>query len=102
VAGELRERIMEELDYELEAQHQRFFARAYRGHRSFRVPEVVTELSRRRVTVSEWVDGRPFAAMVQLPRPSATVSASCCTASTWGRCTGCGASTPTRTPATTC
>ncbi|HEX8744887.1 MAG TPA: AarF/ABC1/UbiB kinase family protein [Thermoleophilaceae bacterium] len=68
VAGELRERIMEELDYELEAQHQRYFARAYRGHEHAHVPEVVTELSRRRVLVSDWVDGRPFAEMVELPQ----------------------------------
>ena len=67
VVGELRERIMEELDYELEAQHQRFFARAYRGHPFIRVPEVVTELSRRRVLVSDWVDGRPFSEMVGQP-----------------------------------
>ncbi len=32
VAGELRERVLEELDFELEAQQQRTFARAYRGH----------------------------------------------------------------------
>jgi predicted unusual protein kinase regulating ubiquinone biosynthesis (AarF/ABC1/UbiB family) len=68
VAGELRERIMEELDYELEAQHQRFFARAYRGHPAIHVPEVVTELSRRRVTVSDWVEGRPFSEVVALPQ----------------------------------
>jgi predicted unusual protein kinase regulating ubiquinone biosynthesis (AarF/ABC1/UbiB family) len=68
VAGELRERIMEELDYELEAQHQRFFARAFRGHPDTHVPEIVTELSRRRVLVSDWVDGRPFAEMVELPQ----------------------------------
>ena len=69
VVGELRERILEELDYELEAQHQRMFARAYRGHPFVEVPAVVTELSRRRVLVADWVDGRPFAAMVDLPQP---------------------------------
>ena len=68
VARELRERIMEELDYELEAQNQRFFARAYRGHPLAYVPGVVTELSRRRVLVSDWVDGRPFAALAGLPQ----------------------------------
>ena len=68
VAGELRERVMEELDYELEAQQQRFFARAYRGHADAFVPEVVAELSRRRVLVSDWVDGRPFSEMVRLPQ----------------------------------
>src|SRR6476661_7592555 len=51
IAEELRERIMEELDYEYEAQNQRFFARAYRDHPFIYVPEVVTRLSRRRVLV---------------------------------------------------
>src|SRR5829696_3533061 len=32
VASELRERVLEELDYEYEAQNQRAFARAYDGH----------------------------------------------------------------------
>jgi predicted unusual protein kinase regulating ubiquinone biosynthesis (AarF/ABC1/UbiB family) len=60
VAGELRERVLEELDFELEAQQQRTFARAYRGHPFVYVPEVITALSRRRVLVTEWVSGRRF------------------------------------------
>ena len=56
-AEELKERVMEELDYEFEAQNQRAFARAYRGHPFIYVPDVVTRLSRRRVLVTEWVDG---------------------------------------------
>ena len=60
VAGELRERVLEELDFELEGQNQRTFARAYRGHPFIHVPEVVTSLSRRRVLVTEWVDGIRF------------------------------------------
>src|SRR5581483_4506664 len=46
VAQELRERVMEELDYEYEAQNQRTFARAYRGHPFIYVPDVLTRLSR--------------------------------------------------------
>ncbi|HUO70819.1 MAG TPA: AarF/ABC1/UbiB kinase family protein [Solirubrobacteraceae bacterium] len=60
IANELRERVLEELDFELEAQQQRTFARAYRGHPFVYVPEVVTALSRRRVLVTEWVSGRRF------------------------------------------
>jgi predicted unusual protein kinase regulating ubiquinone biosynthesis (AarF/ABC1/UbiB family) len=59
-ARELRERVLEELDYEYEAQNQRTFARAYRGHPFIYVPDVVTRLSRRRVLVTEWVDGDSF------------------------------------------
>jgi predicted unusual protein kinase regulating ubiquinone biosynthesis (AarF/ABC1/UbiB family) len=67
IMDEIRERILEELDYELEAQNQRTFARLYRGHPFAHVPDVVTSLSARRVLVSEWVDGRPFPEVVQLP-----------------------------------
>jgi predicted unusual protein kinase regulating ubiquinone biosynthesis (AarF/ABC1/UbiB family) len=59
-AAELKERVLEELDYEYEAQNQRTFARAYRGHPFIYVPDVVTRLSRSRVLVSEWVDGMGF------------------------------------------
>ncbi|MFY9487201.1 MAG: AarF/ABC1/UbiB kinase family protein [Solirubrobacterales bacterium] len=60
VAKELKARVLEELDYELEASNQRRFARAYRGHPFIHVPDVVGELSRERVMVSEWVDGVGF------------------------------------------
>ena len=55
---EIRERIAEELDYELEAQNQRSLARIYKGHPFIAIPEVVSTLSRERVLVSEYVRGR--------------------------------------------
>ena len=58
--AELRERIAEELDYELEAQNQRAVARAHRGHPFAYVPEVFTELSSRRVLVTELISGARF------------------------------------------
>jgi predicted unusual protein kinase regulating ubiquinone biosynthesis (AarF/ABC1/UbiB family) len=67
IANELRERVMEELDYEYEAQNQRSFARAYRGHPFVYVPEVVTRLSRRRVLVTELVEGIGFEQVKELP-----------------------------------
>jgi predicted unusual protein kinase regulating ubiquinone biosynthesis (AarF/ABC1/UbiB family) len=66
VAAELRERVMEELDYEYEAQNQRSFSRAYRDHPFIYVPDVVTRLSRRRVLVSELVEGLGFEQVKQL------------------------------------
>jgi predicted unusual protein kinase regulating ubiquinone biosynthesis (AarF/ABC1/UbiB family) len=68
IAEELRERIMEELDYEYEAQNQRFFARAYRDHPFIYVPEVVTRLSRRRILVTELVTGMDFEQIKELPQ----------------------------------
>src|SRR4051794_6599694 len=60
VASELRERVLEELDYEFEAQNQRAFARAYDGHPFIFVPKVHSRLSRRRILVSDYVEGRRF------------------------------------------
>jgi predicted unusual protein kinase regulating ubiquinone biosynthesis (AarF/ABC1/UbiB family) len=58
--AELRERIAEELDYELEAQNQRAVARRYAGHPHALVPRVHTELSSRRVLVTDLLDGERF------------------------------------------
>ena len=62
-AEEVRARIGEELDYELEAQHQRSLARIFRGHPFIVVPAVVTSLSRERVIVTEFVRGEGFDAI---------------------------------------
>jgi predicted unusual protein kinase regulating ubiquinone biosynthesis (AarF/ABC1/UbiB family) len=60
VAEELKERVLEELDYEYEAQNQRTFSRAYREHPFIYVPDVITRLSRNRVLVTEYVEGMGF------------------------------------------
>jgi len=60
ITGEIKERIVEELDYELEAQNQRSLARIFAGHPFIVVPEVVSSLSRERVMVSEFVRGVGF------------------------------------------
>jgi predicted unusual protein kinase regulating ubiquinone biosynthesis (AarF/ABC1/UbiB family) len=65
LAAEMRERIGEELDYELEAQHQRRIERLTRGHPFIRIPRVYTQLSTRRVLVSEYVEGERFEAVRQ-------------------------------------
>jgi predicted unusual protein kinase regulating ubiquinone biosynthesis (AarF/ABC1/UbiB family) len=63
LAAEMRERIGEELDYELEAQNQRRIERLMRGHPFVAVPRVRTDLSTRRVLVSEYVEGERFEAV---------------------------------------
>src|SRR3954469_14907144 len=62
-AEEIRSRIGDELDYELEAQNQRTMARIYRGHPFIVVPDVVSSLSREKVMVSEFVTGSGFDAI---------------------------------------
>src|SRR4051812_39884147 len=66
LAQELRERIADELDYEVEAQNHRAMARGWRDHPFVYVPPVDTKLSRRRVLVTEYLEGKRFEAVKQL------------------------------------
>ena len=68
MGDEIRSRIDEELDYELEAQNQRTLARLFRGHPFMMVPEVVTSLSHEKVVVTQFIHGRGFEELKQLPQ----------------------------------
>jgi predicted unusual protein kinase regulating ubiquinone biosynthesis (AarF/ABC1/UbiB family) len=72
---EIRERVLEELDYELEAENQRLFARFYDGHPNIRVPGVVDELSTRRVLTTELVDGARFDEVERWPQDERDLAA---------------------------
>jgi predicted unusual protein kinase regulating ubiquinone biosynthesis (AarF/ABC1/UbiB family) len=56
--AELKERVSEELDYRLEAEHQARFAAAFDGDPDILVPRVVDGADQ--VLVTEWVDGTPL------------------------------------------
>ncbi len=60
--AELRERVLEELDYTLEADAQRAFASAYDGDAEIAVPRVVA--SAPKVIVTEWIDGTPLSRII--------------------------------------
>jgi predicted unusual protein kinase regulating ubiquinone biosynthesis (AarF/ABC1/UbiB family) len=60
LVDELRRRMREELDYELEAENVREFGRIFAGHPWVRVPRLIPELSTRRVLTTEWVEGMAF------------------------------------------
>jgi predicted unusual protein kinase regulating ubiquinone biosynthesis (AarF/ABC1/UbiB family) len=60
IVDELRDRMVDELDYRLEARNQTEFATRYAGHPWAHVPAVVTERSSERVLTSEWVGGRTW------------------------------------------
>jgi predicted unusual protein kinase regulating ubiquinone biosynthesis (AarF/ABC1/UbiB family) len=62
ILEELRARIVEELDYDLEAQAQATFAEAFRGDVTFAIPDVVT--STPHFIVSEWLDGTPLSRLI--------------------------------------
>jgi len=68
IGQEIRNRIEEELDYELEASNQRTLARIFRGHPFIHVPDVVSSLSRERVMVSEYVHGTGFEELKTYPQ----------------------------------
>lgn len=62
ILEELKARIVEELNYTLEAQAQAQFADAFRGDPVFVVPEVVTATPH--LIVSEWLDGVPLSRLI--------------------------------------
>lgn len=63
VVDELIERTEMELDYRLEADSQRAFAKAYEGHPHFAVPHVIA--SSPKVMISEWIDGIPMSQIIR-------------------------------------
>ena len=65
VVEEVRTRLVEELDYIIEADNQQLFVDAYRGHPTIHVPEVVRELSTQRVLTTELAEGVRFDEMLK-------------------------------------
>ncbi|HEY5155754.1 MAG TPA: AarF/ABC1/UbiB kinase family protein [Acidimicrobiales bacterium] len=57
LVAELRERLVEELDYRLEAENQTLFAAYYDGHPTIHVPKVHHRYSTRRVLTTELAAG---------------------------------------------
>jgi predicted unusual protein kinase regulating ubiquinone biosynthesis (AarF/ABC1/UbiB family) len=67
VVDELIERTEMELDYRLEADNQRAFAKAYHEHPHFAVPRVVA--SSPKVVIQEWMQGIPMAEIIRSGTP---------------------------------
>jgi predicted unusual protein kinase regulating ubiquinone biosynthesis (AarF/ABC1/UbiB family) len=59
---ELKDRMVEELDYSLERQSQEAFAAAYDGDPRVAVPKVLA--GSERVLISTWMDGRPLSDVI--------------------------------------
>ncbi|MGZ4616951.1 MAG: ABC1 kinase family protein [Actinomycetes bacterium] len=62
LVAELKVRVAEELDYELEAANQTAFHEAYADDEDFLVPAVVDQSGQ--VLVTEWVDGTPLSRII--------------------------------------
>lgn len=71
--AEVKDRMLEELDYHSEAEHQRRFAEAYAGDADIHVPAVLA--SAPKVIISEWLDGPPLSTLIQQSERSATEQA---------------------------
>ena len=63
VVDELIDRTEMELDYRLEADNQRAFAKAYEGDPHFLIPHVVA--SAPKVVIQEWIEGIPMAEIIR-------------------------------------
>jgi predicted unusual protein kinase regulating ubiquinone biosynthesis (AarF/ABC1/UbiB family) len=74
ITDELKSRMSEELDYNLEAANQRTFAKAFRGDPHFAVPDVL--VNSEHVIVSEWMDGTPLSQIVASGTPEQRNAAS--------------------------
>jgi predicted unusual protein kinase regulating ubiquinone biosynthesis (AarF/ABC1/UbiB family) len=69
VADEVRERVLEELDYRREAANQQRFAQMYAGHPFIVVPAVYPKYCRTRVITQQFVEGEPFLSAFDWPQP---------------------------------
>ncbi|WP_283135634.1 ABC1 kinase family protein [Rhizohabitans arisaemae] len=63
VLSELRERVVEELDYFREAEAQQAFAAEFSGDPDFLVPRVIA--CNEHVLVTEWIDGKPLSKIIE-------------------------------------
>ncbi len=57
ILKEISARLREELDYELEARHTNLYAGIFAGDARIRVPEILPELSTKRLLAMTWLDG---------------------------------------------
>ena len=64
---EITERLREELNYDLEARHIALYRAILRQEPLVRVPDVLPELSTKRVLAMTWLEGRPLISYKQAP-----------------------------------
>ncbi|HEY4344692.1 MAG TPA: AarF/ABC1/UbiB kinase family protein [Parvibaculum sp.] len=60
IYAEIRARLVEELDYAREAAHTRLYADIFAKEDRIAVPEIIEELSTRRLLTMSWLDGKPL------------------------------------------
>ena len=100
-AHEMGERIIEELDYRLEAANQAEFAEYYRGHPFIHIPDVIGELCTGRVLTQELVQGLSWSDALVAGQELRDQWAEAISASSMAPTSVSTSSTPTRTLAIT-
>jgi predicted unusual protein kinase regulating ubiquinone biosynthesis (AarF/ABC1/UbiB family) len=69
VANEVRERVLEELDYRREAANQAQFAKLFSGHPFIVVPKVHMDFCRTRVITQDFIEGESFTNAFEWAQP---------------------------------
>jgi predicted unusual protein kinase regulating ubiquinone biosynthesis (AarF/ABC1/UbiB family) len=72
---ELRDRLLEELDYRREAANQRLFADYYAGHPYIHIPGVIDRYSTGRILTTELIDGARFDEVESWAQPERDLAA---------------------------
>ncbi|HEY0526435.1 MAG TPA: AarF/ABC1/UbiB kinase family protein [Stellaceae bacterium] len=67
IHAEIADRLREELDYEREAKHIALYRRILAKEGGVHVPEVLPDLSTKRLLTMTWLDGRPLMEIVDAP-----------------------------------
>ena len=66
IVRDLKEGILAELDYSREAASQQRFYDEFAGHAFIRIPRVYHDMTTQHVIVQEYLDGKPFASVLEL------------------------------------
>ena len=67
IIDEISARLREELDYELEARHTTLYRTIFHNDPLIRVPEVLTDLTTRRLLTMTWLEGAPLLSYKECP-----------------------------------
>jgi predicted unusual protein kinase regulating ubiquinone biosynthesis (AarF/ABC1/UbiB family) len=75
VVAEIKARMLEELNYEIEARNQQLFYNYYQDHPFIHIPKIFPELSNKRLLVSELVTGSTFDEALTWPEEERNLAA---------------------------
>lgn len=83
IAKEFRARLHEELDYDLESRHMALYTQIFEKDSWIRVPEVVHELSTKRLLTMAWLEGKPVLDYTEASEEARNAIATCMFRAWW-------------------